>query len=157
MNKNTVAAAGVIGVLVAVVVWRVSSPSKDVPAPAPPVASSIPSPPVQEPAAAASPTVVASAPAIPVGAALGEVKKLDDARTALRAGDPKRALATLESYDQNEGVLRHEATLIRVEAFAASGRRTDALALAMRTRDDPTFAPYRDRLEEILADAGLTP
>jgi hypothetical protein len=154
MSKNTIAAAGVIGVLVAIIVWRVAGSPKEVPAP---VASAPELEPVPPPPAP-SPVVVASAPpmpAMPADAPSFEVKKLDDARTALRAGDPKRALTEAESIDQHAGVLRHEATLLRVEAYAVSGRRSDALALAMRTRDDPTFAPYRDRLDEILADAGL--
>jgi hypothetical protein len=155
MSKNTIAAAGVIGVLLAIVGWRVASSPKEVPAPVASTAAPAPEPEPVPPPSSASPVVVATAPPIAGDAPSFEVKKLDDARTALRAGDPKRALAEAESIDQHAGVIRHEATLLRVEALAGSGRRSDALALAMRTRDDPTFSPYRDRLDEILADAGL--
>jgi hypothetical protein len=155
MNKNTIAAAAVIAALLAILVWRTSTAPKEVAAPTvqteplPPKATAQPEPP--------PPPAMPSASSIPLGAAMGEAKKIDEAQTALRAGDPKRALAALESYDryEREGVLRHEATLLRVEALAGSGRKTDALALAMRSREDPSFAPYRDRLDAILADAGL--
>jgi len=162
MSRN-ILLAGALGVVVAVLlVWRMASPPPPPPRPAPTAAPTVP-PPVRTneavplPASTPSSSAAAPASAVPLEAAMLEAKKLEDVRVALRAGDPKKALAELESYDRvvREGVLRHEATLLRVEALAGSGRRTDALALAMRSRDDPSFAPYKDRLEAVLADAGL--
>jgi hypothetical protein len=46
-------------------------------------------------------------------------------------------------------------TLVKIEALAKVGRKTDALALAMSTRDDPAFAPYQGKLQAVLVDAGL--
>ena len=61
-----------------------------------------------------------------------EVAALDAARSALSAGDPKRALAQLDRYDsQLHGArLRAEALLLRSEALAADGRKAAAAALA---------------------------
>jgi TolA-binding protein len=61
-----------------------------------------------------------------------EVAALDAARSALSAGDAKRALAQLDRYDsQLHGARLHaEALLLRSEALAADGRKPAAAALA---------------------------
>ena len=87
-----------------------------------------------------------------------EAQKLDGVRASLAAENPRRALAELESYDRvvrNGGLMKHEASLLRVEALSRAGRRTDARALAYTLRDDPTFQDYQKRLDGLLADAGL--
>lgn len=61
-----------------------------------------------------------------------EVAALDAARSALTAGDAKRALAQLDRYDSElRGTrLRTEALLLRSEALAADGRKAAAAELA---------------------------
>ena len=66
----------------------------------------------------------------PGDGARGEASQLGDALRALRVdGDARRALAILEDHDTRfpAGALHREATLARVEALAALGRRSDAL------------------------------
>jgi phage shock protein A len=86
-----------------------------------------------------------------------EAKKVQAARAALQAGNPKLALQEIESYEKipEHAALSQEAVLVKIEALSKVGRRTDALALGMSTRDDPAFANYRDRVEAVLRDAGL--
>lgn len=81
-----------------------------------------------------------------------EAKYVENARSALAAGDPKRALRELDFYDKipNATSLRQEATLIKIEALSQSGRKAEARALAYSTRDDPSFNSYQDRIEGIL-------
>ncbi len=86
-----------------------------------------------------------------------EAKVVHQARTALAAGDPRGALKELEFYDKipNASSLKQEATILRIQALAQVGRKTDARALAYSTRDDPSFKTYQDRVEAALAgDAG---
>jgi TolA-binding protein len=63
-----------------------------------------------------------------------EVAALDRARTVLAGGDPARALALLNQYEQTfpKGVLRPEASYLRIEALSQSGQRGAARDLAAR-------------------------
>lgn len=109
-----------------------------------------------EPSSSAPAPIVSGAP-VDVSTLAQEAKTVEAARAALRAGDPKKALVEIERYERipNGGSLKQEATILKIEALSKSGRKTDALALGMSTRDDPTFAPYRERVDSALTDAGL--
>ena len=62
-----------------------------------------------------------------------EVGMLDRARSELREKGPQRALELLDDYDRRAGShLRDEATLLRIEALARSGREDEASKLAER-------------------------
>jgi hypothetical protein len=94
---------------------------------------------------------------VDLGTAVIAAQKLQAARAALAAGNPKGALEQVESYERRGDMtaLKQEMTLVKIEALPKVGRRTDALALAMSTRDDPSFAPYQDKIQAVLVDAGL--
>jgi len=127
---------------------------------APPTVAPAPPP---TPGTNPAPTVVLTAPltsGAPVDMATlaQEAKIVAEARAALNAGEPRKALAAIERYEKipDRGSLTPEATLVKIEALAkVSGRRTDALALGMSTRDDPKMASYQPRVEALLQDAGL--
>lgn len=86
-----------------------------------------------------------------------EAKIVAEAREALAANEPRKALAAIERYEKipDRSALTPEATLVKIEALSKVGRRTDALALGMSTRDDPKMAPYQGRVDAVLQDAGL--
>lgn len=103
----------------------------------------VPSASVQVPASGASPatasihppsvhpTVPVAAPSASVSAPLGlrdELALIDEARTELAGGSAGSALATLGRYDARypQGLLREEATAVRVEALFASGKTAEA-------------------------------
>lgn len=94
-----------------------------------------------------------------LGPALTEAKKLDDARAALARKDPKAALAALDEWEKGthgDGKLQHEATLLRVETLPKLGRKSDALVIAFKARDDDAWSEEeKERLRAVLADAGL--
>ncbi|AKV03305.1 hypothetical protein AKJ09_09968 [Labilithrix luteola] len=75
---------------------------------------------------------VAQAPEDARGSSLGrEVARVTAARSALAAGDVSRTLALLDSYDAEfpAGTLAIEASVLRIEALARSGRRDEARRL----------------------------
>jgi hypothetical protein len=87
-----------------------------------------------------TPSVVSSAPRLsatpekskPVTLS-DEVALLDRARTALQQGDFDAALSMLETYERRpEARLGDEAALLRMEALAGAGRKTEAAELATR-------------------------
>lgn len=66
------------------------------------------------------------------GASLGrEVARVTAARAALATGEVQRALTLLDSYDAEfpDGTLTVEASVLRIEALARSGRRDEARRL----------------------------
>jgi hypothetical protein len=91
-----------------------------------------------------------------IATALLEMKKLQVARAALDANDPKRALEEIEAYEKIPGAyaMKGEATTLKIEALAKSGRKTDAVALAMSARDNPEMAAQLPKIEA-LRDAGV--
>ncbi len=151
------------GALIALIVMRAKNEPLVIPADASaPVREDAPTQPAvpSRPADPAAPATVPSGTPAPVdlGPAMLEARKLDDARVALAKNDPKAALAALDSYERvvrGPGALRHEATVLRVEALVKVGRKVDARALAMSVRDDSAWADDQPRLDAILEDAGL--
>lgn len=98
-----------------------------------------PIPPPQAPAVApqppAAPARAAPAAGLPAPGLKGEAKLLAIAVAQLRRGhDPESALATLDRYRAQfeRGVLEPEATLIRVDALMALGKRELALGVLDR-------------------------
>jgi hypothetical protein len=80
---------------------------------------------------------------------LGALKQI---RQALRNGDGSAALALLDRYDGGEygASLALEASVLRVEALDAVGRRADAEALARRfVRDNPD-SPLAERAQRFI-------
>jgi hypothetical protein len=111
------------------------------------------------------PTAVraASAPAAPTNASraapdalLSEVAELDKARSLLVAKAPDRALAALDAYAERypTGILRLEATALRIEALAKSGRTGPALALGKQFLAAHARTPLAYRVREILDGLG---
>lgn len=94
-----------------------------------------------------------------LGPALSEAKSLDDARAALARNEPKAALAALDAWERGthgDGKLQHEATLLRVQTLPRLGRKSDALVIAFKARDDDAWSEEeKERLRAVLADAGL--
>jgi hypothetical protein len=165
-SKNlilVVLGAVVAGILVFLLTKPGPEPTRPAASSAPPVASAAPREsevPHAPPIASARAAVDAGASAAPVdlGMALLAAKKVEAARAALAAGDAKKALAEIEEYQRmpEATALSQEAVLVKIEALAkVGGRKTDAVALAMSTRDDPSYAPYQDRIQAILSDAGF--
>lgn len=110
-------------------------------APPPPSPSASAATPALAPAVTAAPSERAPSPSVarrvtaPPGSAdalAEELKALDRARSALRAGDAAGALQELARYDRAypRGALRSEALMVRVEALVRSGRKTEAEKLA---------------------------
>lgn len=103
-------------------------------------------PPMPEDDGAAAPTS-ASTPTL--SKELGAIKQI---RQALRNRDGSAALALLERYDSGEygSSLSLEASVLRVEALDAVGRRAEAEALARRfVRDNPD-SPLAERAQRFL-------
>jgi hypothetical protein len=76
-----------------------------------------------------------------------EVNALDQVRTALAAGDARKALERLARYqDVLHGTrLAAEATLLRIEALAETGRKDEAARIARRFIDANPGNPLVDR------------
>jgi hypothetical protein len=83
---------------------------------------------------------------------LAEVRLLESARDALRAGHPAAARRSLDEYRARfgHGELGFEADLLEAEWATSAGepRRARALAEALLAR--PGAARYRERLERLL-------
>jgi hypothetical protein len=77
-----------------------------------------------------------------------QLEQIKTARAALRAGDPARALSLLDAYQARSrgGELGAEATLLRIEALAASARRGEAAELARKFAVDYPNSPLIDRV-----------
>ena len=73
-----------------------------------------------------------------------EIATLDAARTALREGDSRRALAHLNQIAG--GRLSHEATLLRVQALASAGDPTRARAVAEAFLSEHPASPFEARI-----------
>jgi hypothetical protein len=84
-----------------------------------------------------------------------ELALVEDARAALAAGDGRRALALLDRYEGTlHGTkLRAEATILRIEALAASGRSNEAARLARSFVSQNPGSPLVDRARSFAGEA----
>jgi hypothetical protein len=126
--------------------------------PAPRAAKVAPPKVAAPPAATAGPTEAAPAATAraPEASSLAdEVALLDRARNALVTGDPSRALAILDGYDQAKvgSTLSAEATLLRIEAWVQRGETGRAAALAAEFLRDHPKSPVADRMRSIIQGA----
>jgi hypothetical protein len=106
--------------------------------------------------AAEAPATVAEAPAPEPKRAtreLGEqVASLDRAGRALAAGEAAEALRLIDEYQARfpTGSLLQEATVVRVDALLALGRRADATAVAATFLSSHPTSPYAAKLRRRL-------
>jgi hypothetical protein len=115
---------------------------------APPVVARAP---FQKPTSDSDPAEASRSPS--VSQLAREVAALDAARTALAAGEPRRALGLLDAYAQNfpRGELAPESTLLRVQALLAAGQRKTAEKLAHDLLARHPADPLARKLERLLA------
>jgi hypothetical protein len=162
---SVIVAAAVVATIVVVMRQRNDekpSTSQTTEAPSPTTTTSTgSSPPPALASASASPSAFASAissgQSLDLSTALAQTNKLNAAKAKLAAGDAKGALVSIEEYDTfpEPRVLKEEMTVVKITALSRAGRKADALALAISTRDDPAFEQYRPVIDEALIDAGL--
>ena len=83
----------------------------------------------------------------------GEVAALDRARAVLAAGDAGHTVELLDRYEQAfpKGVLRPEATYLRIQALSKSGQRAAARALAARFLASHPKSPHAAQLQALLS------
>lgn len=76
-----------------------------------------------------------------------ELQMLQSARALIRAGNHGEALQALDAYakDAKGSSLGSEASLLRIEALAGSGRRSEASSLARRFVEQNPNSPLVDR------------
>jgi len=81
-----------------------------------------------------------------------EVRALDGARKALTSGNARECLAKLDSYRAAfpRGVLGLEATVLRIEALAASGARTQARDLGTRFLESHPDSAHAARVRSVI-------
>ena len=79
---------------------------------------------------AAPPAALPPEPAAPKPSLAQDLQELMLIRSTLRAGNGVRALELLDQRARTGGELEAEATLLRIEALASVGRRTEASKLA---------------------------
>lgn len=84
-----------------------------------------------------------------------QMRLLDRARTALRAGEPRRALSELARYSERypRGAFGQEATVLRVEALKQSGQDSRASALARDFIEHHGDSPHVERVSDIAGSA----
>ena len=113
-----------------------------------------------------SPAVTASVPrarvvgsARPPASLSEELALLESARAALAAGKSSDALALLDRYDGTlRGTkLRAEATILRIQVLAASGRTNEASRLAEAFLKENPGSPLVDRARSFVAAPGKDP
>jgi hypothetical protein len=119
--------------------------------PATPAASAVARPAPVIPASVAAPAPSSAASSDPISA---EVATLDGVRAALESGSPARALVMLDAFDARfpDGALSQEASVMRVKALLAAGRRDDAMTIGRRFVDAHAGAPYAAQMHQILGD-----
>lgn len=164
-TQKIIAAVAAVGAVVVAVVMASggdketkkadAGPAETAPPPLPP--PPIVTAPKASGSAAAPPTPVVAGTSVSMATAAYEAKMITRAQTALDHGDYKLALQEIEDYEKipDRALLTPQATMIKISALSHVGRRTDALALAMETRDDEKFKDYHEQIETILIDAGL--
>jgi hypothetical protein len=84
-----------------------------------------------------------------------EIADLDGARRLLGAGDARGALRALDTYDAEarSGMLRQEASLLRIEALAAAGDLSSARRLARVFLRQHPQSPHEARVRAIVGES----
>lgn len=102
--------------------------------------------------AASSPEPEVSTPSL-----ADEVRALDAARGALTGGNARECLAKLDRYqaDFPRGVLGIEATVLRIEALAASGARAQARDLGTRFLEAHPNSAHAARVRSVIGAATI--
>ncbi len=141
------------------------------PEPTPTVAATAIAPVETTPTPAAAPTIEiapttkgAASSAAPASSVMGtsaaklglsdEIARLDDARRALARGDANTTLVLLDRYDREPAAhaLSQEASMLRIEALVALGRRDEARRHARRLLAANSGTAYEDRVRSLLGD-----
>lgn len=80
-----------------------------------------------------------------------EIRLLDQARSAVRAGEGSQALALLAKYARRypRGQFRQEAQVLRVEALKQSGNQQAAVALGKKFVAAHPESPHVERVERV--------
>jgi len=96
--------------------------------------------------ASAVPTASTAAPA--QSPLADEIAAIDDAKTTLAGGAPVSALRKLDAYDSAfpHGTLGAEASALRIEALARSGRTEEARDALRRFRESHPASPLLESL-----------
>jgi hypothetical protein len=104
-------------------------------------------------AVAPTPSIKSSLSRKPKPDLTDEIALLDRVHEATRAGDPRGALELLGSYPRRfpRGALAPEATMLRIEALAASGQKSAAMALARQVLAASPTSPHAERLQAMAA------
>jgi outer membrane protein assembly factor BamD (BamD/ComL family) len=84
-----------------------------------------------------------------------EIALLDQARGAVAAGEPARALAILDGYTVRfpRGAMAPEATVLRIEALVKAGDRPAATRFADAFLATAPTSPYTTRIQSLLTTA----
>jgi hypothetical protein len=93
-----------------------------------------------------------SAPSVAGTSVPAELATLDQARGALAAGEPARALAILDSYTVTypRAAMAPEATVLRIEALVRAGDRPAAERLGTAFLESHPQSPYAARIRSLL-------
>jgi outer membrane protein assembly factor BamD (BamD/ComL family) len=80
-----------------------------------------------------------------------EIRLLDQARAAVRAGTFEQGLKLLERYDRRfpRGQFRQEAQVLRVEALERSGKKDAAFVLGKKFLAEHPESPHVERVESV--------
>ncbi len=123
------------------------------PASAPPVVATVAAPPSPAPALAGRATTPSGKATVATGStSAAELVLLDQARSAIDAGDPARGLALLDTYASRfpHGVMAPEASVLRIEALVNAGNPSAAKREGEAfLRANPT-SPYAARVGSLL-------
>jgi hypothetical protein len=84
-----------------------------------------------------------------------EIAALDVARRLLGSGNPRGALGALDDYEAQAktGMLRQEATLLRIEALAVAGDASAARRLAHRFLQNHPHSPHENRVRALVGES----
>ncbi|HEX8793712.1 MAG TPA: outer membrane protein assembly factor BamD [Polyangiaceae bacterium] len=115
---------------------------------APMASSSVTPPRAAAPAASVAPGPTESA----TSSVPSELAALQQARAALGAGDPARALSMLDAYGARfpHGAMAQEAVVLRIEALVRAGDRPAAQRAADAYLGANPQSPYVDRIRSLL-------
>jgi hypothetical protein len=101
----------------------------------------------------AAPSVAAAAPTVSSSLSFSaELQSLDEARAAVAAKEPARALAILDGYHARfpRGAMAPEATVLRIEALTSAGDHAAAERVAEAFLRDNPGSPYAPRVHSLL-------